>query len=183
MSNPWDRPPGPQTGDPDIETTYAAVGLVMSRWEEVELELCYLYAAFKGQGDDISVLREYGSGAIFNARKAILQSKAETYFRASPSQTNEGNFCRLITACEGFSARRNDIAHGVVRLTVFGGKDQPSLTQYALGPSFYDPRRFAPGEPRMTEYFYSSVELKRLAEQFAALEDRVSTFRVALFGH
>lgn len=129
-----------------------------------------------------AILREYGGGSTFVSRKAILQAKAETYFVARPSQDHQGDFCRLCTECEGFAARRHDVAHAVVRLAIIGVDNSPSLQQYVFLPSFYDPRRFSSGEPMMSEYAYTSVELRALAHQIAMLKDRITVFRVALFG-
>lgn len=41
--------PWPTIGDRSKEVTYAAVGFAISCWEELEIELCALYAVFVGQ--------------------------------------------------------------------------------------------------------------------------------------
>src|SRR4051812_34554162 len=114
MANPWDRPPIPTTGDADDNATYAGVGRVLTQWEEVEVTLSQLYVSFSGRGKDLTIQREYGSGTIFRERIAKVVTVSHGYFCAKPSQAQEGEFEQLVAKCMGFSARRNDVAHGIV---------------------------------------------------------------------
>jgi hypothetical protein len=112
MSNPWDVPPLPIVGDADIMTTYAGVGIVLSAWEEIELSLSQFYSFMVGRPYHIDAMREYGRGTIFRERMKILVD--ETHIRLC-CQTQEGEFDKIAEECIGFSNRRNDVAHGIVR--------------------------------------------------------------------
>ena len=49
MSKPWDRPPLPIRGDDDQDTTHAAVGSVLTNWENIEGELSHIFALYIGK--------------------------------------------------------------------------------------------------------------------------------------
>ena len=80
------------------------------------MELSHLYACFKGQPtNSLAMVREYGSGNVFRERSNRLAAAAKAFFVGHCNQTDEGEFDLLLTRCNGFAARRNDIAHGVVQ--------------------------------------------------------------------
>ena len=113
MSHPWDRPPFPRTGNKSQRALFAAMGRALNAWEEVEIASAHLYAAFiAGDRFDSKANHAYGAETNFNQRSAGLQRAADKYFIEQPSQPIEGEFCRLMRIIIGYSARRNDIAHG-----------------------------------------------------------------------
>lgn len=189
MSNPWDRPPIPTTGDAFQDTTYAAVGRVLSRWEEVEVSLGHLYASFTGRGKAVEVLREYGSGRIFLDRIRILETAAATYFRANPCQRCEGGFDRIVERCLGWSGRRNDIAHGIVqpmRFRFVPSQKRPGFIdclgyEFCVFPPYYDPRRHTQSDPDDPDYGFTSIEMKALCAALATLSYDTDDYRAALF--
>jgi hypothetical protein len=114
--NPWDITPFSGHGDKFPNTTYEAVGRALSAWEELEVNLSHLFGVFSGK-DPLSTetYASYGEERIFVQRADMLERLASSYFIIKPNQNLEGDFCHLICDTRCFSARRNDIAHGVVR--------------------------------------------------------------------
>jgi hypothetical protein len=113
MAHPWDRPPFPKRGNISQSVMFAAMGRALNAWEEVEISMAHLYAAFlTGDRFDPTANHAYGVEANFNQRSAGLQRIADNHFIGRPSQSIEGEFYRLIQLVTHYSARRNDIAHG-----------------------------------------------------------------------
>lgn len=176
MSNPWDRPPIPQTGDESEDTTYAGVGRVMSAWEDVEIATSFTYAQLSEKPESELAFREYGSGRIFADRMKILDFAAGQFFVRHNNQSLEGKYKRLGESLRGFASRRNDIAHGIVRKLLF----QPAAFTVPkhvslLLPPYYNPRQF--DSDNKPAFAYSSVELLELAASLHDLHLAVHDFR------
>ena len=130
-------------------------------------------------------MQRYGEGRIFRDRLAMLRTKAETYFIARQNQELEGTFNCLTKAAEGFSDRRNEVAHGMVfpihTVTFFRSKFAPDIgtkEQYAIIPPYYLLRKHdATGAPM---YAYTYRELRILEEKLLTLSEKLGEFRVAL---
>ncbi len=148
MSNLWDVPPLPTIGDDDEEATYAGVGRVTSQWEAIEFQFSRLYSIFVGKPDE--EMRAYGAGRIFRERSKILAEAARDYFIRNPDQELEGQLHALTIRAEGFSDRRNEIAHGIVfqlqRLSFFREQMDPSVRgkfQWGLIPPYHTSQKHA----------------------------------------
>lgn len=171
MTFPWDRPKPPRQCDIDIRDTYAGVGLVLSTWEEVEVCLAHLYAEFKGARKELDVFREYGAPTIFSARLALLAKTACSYFHRNPNQAHEGRFGLLQEKCTKLSARRNDIAHGIVNPTTFSHRNNPDTGmvdiighQFCLVPPHYDPKRHSAHDQEEPEFAYAKADMEILSQ-------------------
>jgi hypothetical protein len=166
------------------EPIYAGVGRVLSAWEEIVLSCAHLYAAFCGRGDyDLDVMRVYGAQTVFSSRIAALRDHAGSYFKTSPNQSHEGDFKRLCDTAQNFSHRRNDVAHGSVRVfNVIGVDhvpDEPAaLSKYYLVPTFYRGKRFTP--QNMPMYAYRATELRFLEDQLYSLALDIAAFGAKL---
>ena len=113
MPHPWDRPPFPARGNRSDRVLFDAIGRTLNAWEEVEISMAHLYATLAtGDRFDSQANHLYGEEANFNGRLTTLEQAAEQRFIAEPSQPVEGEFSRLMRFVRGYSARRNDIAHG-----------------------------------------------------------------------
>src|SRR5262245_4153884 len=152
----------PDEGDDDIESTFAGVGRVLSQWETIELELSYLYGHLLNQPDDMDIIRQYGDPITFNGRIDGLCRVAKDYFKQNPHQDTEAEFCDLVSRARGFSARRNDVAHSIVRpiqwITPQGIGDAP--LQFCAVPPHYIGKKFDAHD--MPAFVYTSVELNAL---------------------
>jgi hypothetical protein len=115
--DPWDPPPFPKRGNRSSRALYEAIGRALSTWEELETMLAHLYAALCGCSQyDTEANHDYGEELNFRNRLAKLEHAGCRYFVKGPSQTLEGELAWVIRYVRGYSQRRNDVAHGVVRL-------------------------------------------------------------------
>jgi hypothetical protein len=165
---PWEIPPFPEHGDPSADLTFAAVGRAMSEWEELELYLARLYAKFLNIPPiQAIVVAEYKNAAVFRVRADVIEKAADKYFISRPDQDREADFSQLLADIRQLSSRRNDIAHGVVKLwwnhreTFSEAVDR---NEYMLTPSTYMDKKF--GDDRAPQYLFRSVEINRFADHF-----------------
>ncbi len=185
--HPWDIPPFPTHGDMWEQLTYAAVGRAMSRWEAVEVEFAQLYALLCG-GDrfDETLSQEYGEKDNFRARLIGLNARVCRYFIAHPDQRFEAKMRRVLADAGNFSARRNDIAHGIVRPfrwqvmrpQAAGTGDHPPF-EWCLVPSHFRAKNFANARPR---YLLASKEIGRFADGFFGIQRAVNDLVHRLLG-
>lgn len=191
MGQQWEIQRLAARGDDLDHTTFAGVGRVLSRWEDVETELSFVHSQLNFTPDDAGSYRDYGAGRIFAERVSSLERLAAVFFRRIPNQEGEGEFSRLCNAARGFSARRNDVAHGVVRLVYFDTSvSEPTaparansgpheiIKGFLLLPAHYDPRRFNPQDRPL--FAYSSTELNELARRLDGLRNDWVTLRLQL---
>jgi hypothetical protein len=166
--NPWDIPPLPEHGDPSIDLTFAAVGRAMSEWEELELYLARLYAKFLGIPPINAIaIPEYRDAANFHTRATVIKNAATKYFVSHPSQEKEGEFEQVLDDIRRLASRRNDIAHGVVKLW-WNHKETSSQAidrnEYMLVPSTYSDKKFS--NDREPSYLFRSIEINQFADHF-----------------
>ena len=183
--NLWDAQPLPVVGDEDPKLTFQGVGMVMTAWESVEFELSRLYSVFASDADGES-MRVYGEGKIFRDRINALRGISQKTFTASPNQNKEGCFAFIANSIEGFSQRRNEVAHGIVfpihTLTVFRSRlprSEQERNHFALVPPYYLGRKHdaATGVPA---FVYTSSELKSLSMRLYKSLDKIKAFRKSL---
>ena len=176
MPNPWDIPPFPIRGDDNQDTTFAGVGRVLTQWEMIEVELAQIYGWLDMRPDQIEALHRYGEPQSFRERKKGLQAVADLYFRRNPHQTAEGEFCTLITKVYNFSARRNDVAHSIVRpfQWILSPKLEGPL-QFCAVPPHYTGKKFDP--QNMPLFIYTSVELVALSKALFYVAQEAAKFK------
>jgi hypothetical protein len=115
-NDPWAIPPTPKLGDENIETTYASVGRALSSWEHFEAHLALLFARFiTREQDSLAARRAYGTVASFTGRSALIRDAAAAYFAEFPDRELSDAFSEQLKIAARASARRNDIAHGIVQ--------------------------------------------------------------------
>jgi len=174
MPNPWDVPPFPTEGDKLQDTTFASVGRALTAWEGFEVQLANLFAAICGAGDDtLSAVRAYGSVISFKGRSAMVKAAAVAYFHRFPNDKLAAALTSLLNDANKFSARRNEVAHGVVLFL----RSAPD-SGFALQPAIYaSSKNLLVGGPQYNilqeQYAYSSKEIEFFTGQFLALIPRV----------
>lgn len=182
MSNPWDSQPIPTRGDVNADSTFAGVGRVLTQWENVEIHLSELYSYFVGKPQEMPAIALYGLPKIFSDRMNALEQAAHQHFIATPDQANEGEFCRIARAARGFSARRNEVGHGVVhdmrRMAYFRHSldPQPVRPEYCLVPPHFARRNFNT-QTNAPTFAYAAIELQDLEAALAAFGRDVAAFR------
>ena len=187
MPNPWDRPPRPARGDIDENATYAGVGRVISRWELLETETADLYAIFLAARYCQDAYDEYYKrGKTTQNRIATTGEAADRYFRRTPNQTLEGSFCGLMRKLRGFSERRHEVAHGIVRPMHWYAQSLPTFDpdyggqyQYCVVPPPYQ-RTWVKGWT--PEYVYTSLELIALSDLIFSVFNEFGQFKNLLLG-
>lgn len=184
MPNPWDRPPLPTNGDDNEETTYAAVGRVLSQWENIEAELSHIFALCIGKmWTNEAYDRYYEDGKTTRGRLSVVEDAARQYFIGSPNQEAEGCLRRLIEGARGFADRRHEVAHGIVRpinwywpmlKPAHFGPEVNRAFQFCLVAPHYQRGWIKDGAP---EYIYTSRELNEIARQLFLFLRELAEFR------
>ncbi|HYL33044.1 MAG TPA: hypothetical protein VEU53_07860 [Stellaceae bacterium] len=175
MSDPWDTPPLPTRGDGSQKTTYASMGHALTTWEHLEINLACLFAVMTcGEAYDKAAIGKYGEGkAVFVIRHRALKHLGRKYFARYPDQKDEGDFEEVIARAFNFSARRNDIAHSILRsfyLLTHPGRsflDAPKRESWCLFPAYFKDKRFKWADK--PAYAYTSKELDALRAHFDSL--------------
>ncbi len=168
MPSCWDIPPFPEHGDPSAEITWAAVGRALTEWKELELYLVRLYAKTIGVKPIEAISRrEYLDAFKFHGRAGVIE-EAIKWSVKRPDQASEDLSKRVLDEAREAAKRRNDIAHGVVRLHWQRDKTLAQaidLNEYMLTPASYNAKKFDSGmaEPA---FLYGSVEIGRFADAF-----------------
>jgi len=184
----WDPPPEPIQGDKKENDTYAAVGRALSMWEEFEHSFATLFADLLGlHGEAMPVMRAYGAVLTFRGRLEMVEAAREALFFEYPNERLAKRTKDLLEMATGLSARRNEVAHGIVRnihvqgpgVAIPNGAMYRPLKRWGFGlvPSMYATNKttLAVGEtflsPTQTKpkYTYTSAEIIGFTGKFATL--------------
>lgn len=179
---PWERPSLPTVADRDETVVYAGVGHVMSKWESIEIQLYRIFSFFCLKPDDRKTMERYGEERIFVNRFAQLKAEAHKLFCVRHHQEIEGQFDRLAVAVEGYSGRRNDVAHGIVQMVQYfeffrssAESLAPRTRYWMLLPAYYKwPDHSLEAFP---SYAYNSIMLNDLAARLGVLYSELAEFR------
>jgi hypothetical protein len=114
-----------------------------------------------------------------------LREVAERYFVEGPHQHFEGYFDWLTTAAEGFSNRRNEVAHAMVfpidKIAFFSSRFVPAARgkpQFAAIPPYFLGRKHEEG---FAVYAYTFAELSTLARRLIKLEGSLGEYPSSLW--
>lgn len=160
-----------------------------------------LFAGFMGaHSNSLPATRAYGSVLTFRGRADMVDAASEAYFLENKNVDLEKEVDTILVEARGFAARRNEIAHGIVKNVQVGSK--PPLAAklqvpvmksigFAVVPSNYATNKvdltgghtlLTPVVPR-PKYTYSSKEIYELSEKFDALSARVRDLAQRVFFH
>lgn len=73
-----------------------------------------IYSIFAGKPHELNAIKEYGTPSIFRERARRLKQLFEKYKVRYCNQSLEGDFKTLLRRTQGWSARCNDVPHGIV---------------------------------------------------------------------
>jgi hypothetical protein len=175
MTDPWDRPPFPIKGALIDDEIYLAMGHALSAWEEYEVDLSWLYAVLTERPvHSEAAYQDYVANADnFIQRATKLETAGCRYFCRRPNQPDEADFIEILRTGRGWSLRRNDIAHSVVRPAPRVYDATSGMTfenwlklpeEYLLYPPEYAAKKFGTyGRPA---YAYGFAELSHFAQVF-----------------
>ena len=187
---PWDRPPLARQGNRSDRALFESIGRTLNAWEQIESELAHLYSAFlTGDRFDPAANLAYGIPNTIPLRLANIQKAAKPYSVQHPSQAVEAEFDRLAEMIEQYSARRNDIAHGIVR--PFQWIITPKLeglvmfptaeSSWCLIPPHYRPKRTRRDD--YPAYLLTSREINALGSVFLKLTHALSSLSLWVIQH
>jgi hypothetical protein len=177
--------------------TYAAVGRALSAWEKFETEFGFIFCYLTGSEHNLlPIWRAYGSIVTFRGRKEMLQEAAEMFLFLHPDPATKSAIDSLVKRADGFCARRNEIAHGVV-MPYQLGSGPPRGTGFILAPARYASIKVVPklldrpdGPPGTDNtvfldprYVYSSLEIDAFTAHFSALEREATATRILVWQH
>jgi hypothetical protein len=185
LSEPWDRPLIPKRGNVSQRVLFESVGRALMAWEEVEASLAHIYSALtRGTRFHAQANREYGIPDNFAQRLRGLEVKACRYFVHNPCQKTEGEFSEVVRLAVAYSARRNDIAHGVTRYIhwIVNPGSQESLLglagigtlQWCVIPPHFKGNKFT--KRNRPSYVLTSREINRFAASFWDVARHASNF-------
>lgn len=190
MAGTWDIPPSPEIGDATEDIIFTSVGRALTRWEEFEAVFASLFLALiDSEDNNAAASRAYGSVLTFRGRADMVRAAAEVHFSLFPDPEVERKFDAFVNELTNHAcARRNEIAHGVVRsaATLITKDDGTVARHYCLYPPYYAANKNRLNRMDTNEgglhvgwfeakYVYSSVEIDRFAEAFRALTPRLVT--------
>ncbi|MDB5418574.1 MAG: hypothetical protein JWP50_1993 [Phenylobacterium sp.] len=160
-------------GDFEPDTLYASVGRALSAWEMAEGMLGRIFALLCS-ADFPGAERAYGVVSSFSGRRDMLEQAFESY----PGRTEPvvRDLPALLTKFHQFSARRNEIAHGI--LWYFSGLDE-NFGNYLVPATYNSRKRISPEafnalRPMTTDvpwhaalkYAYTSSQIDYYGRQF-----------------
>jgi hypothetical protein len=167
MSNPFERPKAPSKGDRDPDTIYLSVGRALSMWEHTEADFSRLFSHLitPGRGSG-AARRAYGSIASSNGRRDLIEKAGSVFFQFFPQKELQESFINTVKLYADASARRNDIAHGIV---VRFGKNMED--GYFLSANMYTSKTPLFGSP---SYYYTTHIIMSFFLEFEKLGDRAN---------
>ncbi len=173
---PWNPKPKLPMGDADERDTYAAVGHALSRWECLETSIALCFSAIVGALMNQSAMRAYGTVASFSGRRDMVKAAFDVFeLRDHPKVAP---FAPLLNRAGNFSARRNEIAHGVVTRVTVDNVPQGSY----LVPPRYNSNKHKYREPismlGLGDYAYTAAQIHEYAQHFHDLHIEASRLSV-----
>jgi hypothetical protein len=181
IQKPWERPPIPTIGDPDVEHTYAGVGHVTSEWENIELTLADLFSLFVGNFQHPSAVQGYGVRGVFKNRAENLRKAATAYFQAQPTQLLEGELDELMQHLLEYAQRRHDVAHGIVKSIQHSrsphAHEEGDPLTWVLVPPDYKGKDYFAEQPA---YAYTRAEMDIIANSLSNASFEVTDYIMKL---
>lgn len=172
LGNKWDMPPLPEKGDWSECGLYESIGRALSAWEAFESDLAGVFTALLSPSLFLlPAERAYGSILTFRGRSEMIEAAAEAFFIAKPNRRKHHILKAILKKAGRYSARRNEIAHGIVgEYSTPAGKVQG----LALMPSTYSTnKRYLAQRGRsyntMPRYAYTTSEIQYFEWRFRQL--------------
>jgi hypothetical protein len=183
--NPWDAPSRPTAYDLDTEILMAAVGSALSAWQYTEDVIADIFESIltdcSPKGEYVTreveymtpARRAYGSIVSFDGRAGMVQAAAEAFFEVHKNGQMHTRLRKLLQSCRGWSARRNEVAHGQI------GGSPMNLNMCALWPWGSSMKKRA--VDYRASFVYNSAQIKEFERQFFVLQEQLMDFRSDFF--
>ena len=169
-TRPWEQRPLPKRGDLRPTKTFAAVGQALSHWSRFESHLAILFVSFAAHAGPSPVARRaFGAVRTFEGRLEMLRAASDVYFAHAPDAHKQSEFNKLARRdWREFSARRNEIAHGIVQPNP-EGIPGVAIKGYALVPLLLLHNSSKRNVGWGPDFVYSSVEIDYYSKEFEQL--------------
>jgi hypothetical protein len=186
----WAAPAAPERGDDDERGIYAAVGAALTKWEQLEHELGQIFVALIGYGRSVEAQRAYGAIMANSGRLDMINAALESFFLTRQSDDHKvirANLIKILADVRDLSARRNEIAHGIVGIKLGDDIDEFTDASFVLAPSFFTYKKrklFVVTESSIVgmspDYEYSSAQINTIATWFVSLRQRATKIALAI---
>lgn len=175
-------------GDSDADATFRAVGLALTNWELAETDLATLFSMLSGATDVgafNAIRRAFGAIESSAGRRKAIEAAAEIYFSHDwKDSAVSGPFNGLMAAFRDASARRDEIAHGIVHALSVNNEQLGCF----LYPAEYNTQRThawmaGDGDPfdfKRAAYRYTAGDIVEYARKFGELGGRVLSYTVSI---
>jgi hypothetical protein len=172
MLNPWDQLPAPQKGDDSEDITFCSIGRALTRWETLDIYLAILFSYLVGIFTP-SAIRAYGSLGTFSGKLAMIREAGKAFITLENAEHIQTDFDKLMNLSEKYSARRNEIAHGIVisysQEMFFHQQDKEG---FVLVPNYHNAKKQTLVINQMAgvpKFVYSSKEIDHYKDRFEEL--------------
>lgn len=163
MGKPWEPTPWPDEGNAGHDEIFLAVGKALSHWELVETAIAGLFAAVIAGASAAppagSAARAYISVANATSRIHMVRATLESWLEVWNDCPYGGDALNLLQECTEWTARRSEIAHGIVNRAF-----NTQTNAWFLFPSIYNVRT----------YRYTAANIDYYANGFLDLHARLS---------
>jgi hypothetical protein len=169
-NNPFDRPQTLDRGSDTAEEVWLAVGRALTRWEQAETEIAWVFNALMQPLPAPVATHEPGARAYaavitFNGRQDMLQAASDAYFNEHFGTEPKNHYAQrvlnhLIKISRKLGARRNEIAHALVSPASFTGPG------FYLHPGIHSSKV---NVAYIGDYQYTGAQVDVLAERFSEL--------------
>jgi hypothetical protein len=164
--------PNVSSGDASAGDVFCSVGFALSRWEQAEEMFASLFAFLVSPTRSThSAFRAYGTLTATASRKNMIEAAAAVYLVNFPEANLERRLKDLLTIYMDAGARRNEIAHGIVR----GPVDQTGKTEWFLSPALHSSKKR--NVNLQPEYRYNAAIIESFGKSFEGLLSDVSSLR------
>lgn len=183
---PWDIPnTAPlRPGDNDPKLLEQWVGRALSTWDDVESALSeLLQVVTAGNPKKENIIDDFGRTHRIDGRIKLVKNACGDFFLSLQRKTElisawNSALDEALGHYKGWSARRNDIAHGKITESShpdYTRDEQPIITTYSLCPSHSNRGRWS--YDMDPEYHYNSDEMEWLDNSFRNLDEKISQIR------
>jgi hypothetical protein len=171
-------------GDKEASATFHAVGLALTNWELAETALATLFYVLSNatEANALNAIRRaFGAIESSAGRRKAIEAAAEIYFAHDwKNKVVSEPFLGLMAAFKDASARRDEIAHGIVH----GMKVNDEELGCFLYPSEYNTQRTqawitSDADPfafKRALYRYTSKNILEYAQKFFELHNHVWSY-------
>jgi hypothetical protein len=177
-SNPWDPLPPEPKGDATADAIYFAVGRALNKWEVLGFTIGEIFGALVGAANQSSARVAFGTIASFEMRRQMVEAAAQITLAEHAQLLTD--LKTALSEAGNLSARRNDIAHGMV---TDHSSNEKNLGHY-LEPSWANSKKIGPlvslkkgpKHPSPFEqqaYAYTAAQIGGYAHHFSACASKL----------